>query len=211
MLKIKICGVTSVADALAAAEEGADFVGLIFAKSPRRIDAATAREVVRSLPETVTPVGVFMDQPFTEVRATLLQTGLRFAQLHGAESPDFAATLGVHVIKTFTNYTDESLEELRKYDTYAFLLDIPKGATARASVDVHWATCAKKFGRVILSGALTAETVGELVRHVRPFGVDACRATERSPGKKDRGKLHEFVQAVRLADQVTTKIKVKVR
>lgn len=211
MLKIKICGVTNVEDAMAAAVEGADYVGLIFAKSPRKVDVVTAREIVRSLPKDVTPVGVFQDQPMDEVRAILQQTGITIAQLHGAESPDYAATLGFNVIKSFETYSDATLEELRKYDTFAFLLDVPKETFTRNSVDVHWARCAKKFGRIVLSGRLTADTVGDAIRAVRPFGVDACRATESVPGRKDRAKLHDFIQAARVAEQATTKIKVKVR
>ncbi len=211
MLKIKVCGITNVSDAEAAAEEGADFVGLIFAKSPRRVEIPTAQEIVRSLPPTVTPVGVFLDQPIEEVRGILAQTGLQFAQLHGAESPDFAATLGASVFKTFECYSDETLETLRKYDVSAFLLDVPKGILSRGSVDAHWAICAKKFGRVILSGGLTANTVGEIVRKIRPYGVDVCRGTESEPGKKDRHKIRDFIQASQVAEHETAMIKVKVR
>ena len=211
MLKIKICGITSIAEAVAAAEEGADFIGLIFTKSPRRVDVAVAREIVRALPSTATPVGVFMDQPFEEVRGILRQTALSFAQLHGNESPDYAATLGVNVFKTFENYSPEKLESLRAYDTFAFLLDIPKGTQSRSSIDAHWATCAKKFGRVILSGGLTPDTVGSVIRKVRPFGVDVCRATEASPGRKDRSKVRDFILSARDAAHATTTVKVKVR
>lgn len=211
MLKIKVCGITSVSDAQLAAEQGADFLGLIFAKSPRRVDVAAARDIVRACPPTVVPVGVFRDQPFEEVRGLLQQTGLRAAQLHGHESPDFAATLGATVFKTFDTYTDDTLESLRKYDVFAFLLDLPKDVITRNAVDPHWATCAKKFGRVIVSGQLTTDTVGLVVRKVRPFGVDVCRATEASPGKKDAAKLRDFLSAAREADQATTTVKVKVR
>lgn len=211
MLKIKICGITSVADAEAAAEEGADFLGLVFAKSPRRVDLSTACEIVRSLPPTITPVGVFQDQPYEEVRGILGKTGLHFAQLHGAESPDYAATLGASVFKSFESYSDENLESLRKYDVFAFLLDVPKGITSRSSIDAHWALCAKKYGRVMLSGGLTSNTVGEILRKVRPWGVDVCRATEREPGKKDRHKVRDFIQASQVAEHETTTIKVKVR
>ncbi len=211
MLKIKVCGITSVEDARAASEEGADYLGLIFSKSPRRIEVAVAREVVRACPASTIPVGVFKDQPFEEVRAILHQTGLAFAQLHGHESPDYAATIGATVFKTFESYRDETLEELRKYDVFAFLLDLPKDPISRTVVDPHWAVCAKKFGRVIVSGGLTSDTVGEILRKVRPFGIDVCRATESSPGRKDLGKLREFLHAAREAEQATTSVRVKVR
>lgn len=213
MIKVKICGVTNVADALAAAEEGADYVGLIFAKSPRQVDLKSAREIVRQLPKGVEPVGVFLDQSADDVRHFLDATGVGMAQLHGAEPPALAKDLGVPVIKTFDTFSDASIERLKTYDAFAFLLDVPKGegARARPRIDVAWALLAKRHGRVILAGRLDAANVGELVRRVRPFGVDTCRGTERAPGLKDRAKVRDFIQAARAAHKETTKIKVRTR
>ncbi len=213
MLKVKICGITSVADALAAAEEGADYVGLIFARSPRRVDLKTAREIVRRLPRGVEPVGVFLDQSADDVRHLLDATGVGIAQLHGAEPPAYAKELGVPVVKTFDTFSDASIERLKAYDAFAFLLDVPKGegARARATIDVEWARLARRHGRVILAGRLDAANVGEMVRRVRPWGVDTCRGTEKSPGVKDRAKLRDFVQAARAAHKETTKIRVRTR
>jgi phosphoribosylanthranilate isomerase len=213
MLKIKICGITRAADALAAAEEGADYIGLIFAKSARKIDVKTAQDVLRNLPQGVEAVGVFMNQPIEEVRRILDATGLKTAQLHGDESPRFAKELGVPVIKAFDTYNDGSLNKLKKYDAFAFLLDLPKGggAGARAQVDPEWAVLAKRHGKVLLAGKLTADSVGEMVRKVRPWGVDVCSATEKSPGLKDRTKIRDFIQSAREAFKETTRINVKTR
>ena len=211
MLKVKICGITSVPDALLAAEEGADYVGLIFAKSARKIDTRRAHDVLWNLPKGVQAVGVFMNQPIDEVRGILDATGLKIAQLHGAESPRFCKELGVQVIKTFDTFSDGSLEKLKSYDAYAFLLDLPKGAGARSHLDPGWATLAKRHGRVMLAGKLTGQNVGELVVRVRPYGVDSCSGTEKSPGVKDRAKVREFIQAARAAHKETTRIKVKTR
>ena len=211
MLKVKICGITSVADALLAAEEGADYIGLIFAKSARKVDTKRAHDVLWNLPKGVQAVGVFMDQPIDEVRGILDATGLKIAQLHGAESPRFCKELGVQVIKTFDTFSDGSLEKLKSYDAYAFLLDLPKGAGARSHLDPGWATLAKRHGRVMLAGKLTGQNVGELVVRVRPYGVDSCSGTEKSHGVKDRAKVREFIQAARAAHKETTRIKVKTR
>lgn len=213
MLKIKICGITHAADALAAAEEGADYIGLIFAKSARKIDVKTAQDLLSHLPKGVEAVGVFMNQPLDEVRRILDATGLKTAQLHGDESPRFAKELGVPVIKAFDTYNDGSLNKLKKYDAFAFLLDLPKGggAGARAQVDPEWAVLAKRHGKVLLAGKLTANSVGEMVRKVRPWGVDVCSATEKSPGLKDRAKIRDFVQSAREAFKETTRINVKTR
>jgi len=213
MLKIKICGITSVADASAASEEGADYIGLIFAKSARKIDVKTAQDILWNLPKGVEAVGVFMNQPLEEVRRILDATGIRTAQLHGDESPRFCKELGVPVIKAFDTFSDGSLDKLKKYDAFAFLLDLPKGggAGARAQVDPEWAKLAKRYGKVLLAGKLTSDSVGEMIRKVRPWGVDVCSATERTPGVKDRSKLRAFIQSSREAFKETTRIKVRTR
>lgn len=213
MLKIKICGITRAADAVAAAEEGADYIGLIFAKSARKVDVKTAQDVLWNLPKGVEAVGVFMNQPLDEVRRTLDATGLRIAQLHGDESPRFCKELGVPVIKTFDAFNDGSLEKLKKYDVFAFMLDLPKGggAGARSQVDPDWAKLAKRHGKVVLAGKLTADNVGEMIRKVRPWAVDVCSCTEKSPGVKDRAKIREFIQAASAAYKETTRIKVRTR
>jgi len=212
-MKIKICGVTRPEDAVAAAQEGADYIGLIFAKSARKIDVKTAQDVLWNLPKGVEAVGVFMNQSLDEVRRILDATGLKTAQLHGDESPRFAKELGTAVIKTFDTFNDGSLEKLKKFDAFAFLLDLPKGggAGARAQIDTEWATLAKRHGKVLLAGKLTADSVGDMIRKVRPWGVDVCSATEKSPGIKDKAKLRDFIQAAREAFKETTRIKVKTR
>jgi len=213
MLKVKICGVTRPADALAAAEAGADYVGLIFAKSPRQVAVRVARDIVKALPKGVEAVGVFMNQPLEAVRAAIKESGLRFAQLHGDEDPDFCRATGVAVIKTFDAFNEPSLERLKAYDAFAFLLDLPKGAGAkgRARVDHEWALLAKRHGKVILAGKLDPENVGAAVRKVRPWGVDTCRCTEKAPGVKDPSKIRDFIQAARFAHKETTRIKVRTR
>ena len=213
MLKVKICGVTRPADALAAAEAGADFVGLIFAKSPRQVDASAARDIVRALPKGVEAVGVFMNQPLAQVRETIAAAGLRLVQFHGNEDPETCRAAGVPVIKTFDTFNDASLERLKAYDAFAFLLDLPKGAglRGRTRVDHEWALLAKRHGKVLLAGKLDPENVGAAVRRVRPWGVDTCRCTEKAPGVKDPSKIRDFIQAARLAHKETTRIKVRTR
>lgn len=213
MLKIKICGITRAADALAAAEEGADYIGLIFAKSARKIDVKTGQDILRALPEGVEAVGVFMNQPLEEVRRILDATGLKTAQLHGDESPRFAKELGVPVIKSFDTFNDGSLEKLKTFDAFAFLLDLPKGggAGARGRIDPEWAVLAKRHGKVLLAGKLTADNVGDMIHKVRPWGVDVCSAIEKSPGVKDGAKLRDFIQSARTAYKESTRIKIKTR
>jgi phosphoribosylanthranilate isomerase len=212
-MKIKICGVTRPEDAVTAAQEGADYVGLIFAKSARKIDVKTAQDILWNLPKGVEAVGVFMNQPLDEVRRILDVTGLKTAQLHGDESPRFCKELGTAVIKTFDTFDNGTLDKLKKFDAFAFLLDLPKGggAGARAQIDPQWAVLAKRHGKVLLAGKLTADSVGDMIHKVRPWGVDVCSATEKSPGIKDRSRLRDFIQSAREAFKETTRIKVKTR
>ncbi len=165
-MRVKICGVTSAADARLCADEGADYVGLIFAKSsPRLVSIAAARRAVKALPKTVTPVAVVKDQPLDEVREILSETGIPVAQLHGAEDPAFARALGVPVIKVFDRFSKRDLGRLRRYDVFATMLDLPKSPAAGGSIDVAFALNAKNYGRVIVSGRLDPANVGELVRN----------------------------------------------
>lgn len=213
MLKIKICGITRPDDAVAAAEEGADYIGLIFARSARKVDVKIAQDILWNLPKGVEAVGVFMNQTLEEVRRILDATGLKIAQLHGDESVRFCKELGAPVIKTFDTFNDGSLEKLKKFDAFAFLLDLPKGggAGARAQIDPEWAVLAKRHGKVLLAGKLTPDSVGGMIHKVRPWGVDVCSATEKTPGIKDRSKLRDFIQSAREAHKESTRIKIKTR
>jgi phosphoribosylanthranilate isomerase len=197
MLKMKICGVTRLQDALDAAAEGADFVGFIFARSPRTADPGVVRQALRAIPSRVRGVGVFRDQPLGEVRGLLRETGLSVAQLHGSEDPDYAAALGVPVIKTFERLDDETLRRIPDYNALAVLLDLPKDGTG--SHDAVRICAAKRHAKVMVAGRLTASSVGALVRSVRPWGVDVAGGVESSPGVKDRVLVRTFIRAARSA------------
>lgn len=200
MPKLKICGVTNVHDAKLCADEAADYVGIIFAKvSPRRVTAAIARRIVKALPTSVIPVAVFMNQDLAEARDILSSTGIAVAQLHGSEPPEYAKALGTRVIKVFDTFSKRSLTRLTRYDVFAYLLDLPKFEETEEHVDVQFALNAKNYGNVFLSGKLDRHNVGDLIRRVRPFGVDVCSSTESAPGKKDRARIRSFVEAVRTA------------
>jgi phosphoribosylanthranilate isomerase len=199
-LKIKICGIASEREAETAVSEGADLLGFVFTPGPRRLDLALARYIVRNLPSAVTPVGVFRNQPLDEVRSLLEGSGVRMAQLNGAESPEFAGALGVEVIKTFTQFTRRSLEDLSRYDSFACLAD----AGSRGAVDAGWASCAKKFAHVFISAPADFGALHDLIHRVRPWGVDAT-------GMKESDRLRSLVGAVRAAEHDTQKIRVTIR
>jgi len=202
MVKIKICGITNLEDALLAAELGADALGFVFyPKSPRRADPEAARAIIAQLPPFMVSVGVFVDEEAAAVQELAARVGLDWVQLHGQESPDYCRSLGRRVIKGFRIQDENSLPELERYrgTVQAFLLDTYKrgqvGGTGEI-IDWRLAREAKKYGQIILAGGLTASNVAQAITIALPAAVDTASGTEAAPGKKDPAKLRAFFKAV---------------
>ena len=201
-VRVKICGITRVEDALAAVEAGADALGFMFyASSPRCVGPRMVAEIVPQLPPFVARVGVFVNPSEEEVHRAVLVCGLDTLQFHGEESPEFCAKFGLKTIKAFRVRDVDSLQALASYRTDAWLLDsfVPGqqgGSGARFNWDL--AREAQQHGRpIILAGGLDAENVAEAVRKVRPYAVDVSSGVEASPGKKDIEKIKRFVAAAK--------------
>lgn len=203
MVRIKICGITNLEDALLAAELGADALGFIFyPKSPRAVSPEAAREIIRRLPPFVLTVGVFVDEEPARVQEIAAYAGLDWLQLHGAESPDSCRTVGRRVIKGFRVKGEESLALLEPYHgaVQAFLLDTYRPGTPGGTgetFDWELAHRAKEFGPIILAGGLIPDNVAEAIRTARPAAVDVASGVEAAPGKKDPDKLKTFMEAAR--------------
>jgi phosphoribosylanthranilate isomerase len=203
-VKVKICGITSIADAEAAVEAGADALGLMFYPgSPRYITLETAQAIERGLPPFIMRVGVFADPAPEEVFSAIHQCGLSLLQFHGRETPQFCQQFGMMTMKAFRIRDAQSLQEIPSYQTDSFLLDsyVP-GLPGGTGETFNWnlAVEAGKFGKpIFLAGGLTPDNVANAVRTARPFGVDVSSGVEKSPGKKDYGKMRAFVAAVRAA------------
>jgi len=201
MIKIKICGITNLEDALAAAALGADALGFnFFKKSPRYIDPAKAAEIISQLPPIIMPVGIFVNEREEKIREIQAQTCIQTIQLHGDESPEFCQRFGARVIKAFQVKDKESIKHMAQYHVGAFLLDSYHGGVRGGTgetFDWHLAVVAKTFGRVILAGGLTPENVAEAVKLVQPYGVDVATGIEREKGVKDHVKLKKFITEVR--------------
>jgi phosphoribosylanthranilate isomerase len=201
-VKVKICGLTSAADAVRAAEAGADAIGLMFyPPSPRAIGIADARAIVRELPPFVLRVGVFVNPLEDDVWRAINEVGLSLLQFHGEEPPEFCTQFGVMSMKAFRVQNQESLAQLERYPTDAWLLDAysAKGLGGTGET-FNWdlAVRAREFGRpIFLAGGLTPANVAEAVRHVRPFGVDVSSGVESAPGRKDPEKVRAFVAAAK--------------
>lgn len=204
MTKVKICGLTNAGDALAAAEAGADFLGFVFAPSPRRLDPARAREFWRDLPPGVPRVGVFRDQALEEVERVLALVHLDFLQFHGDERPAFCRAFGIPVIRAIPARRAGDLDRAAAYEDCAalFLVDLPKEETSEGTLAGEVARRAASLGRpVLLAGGLTPENVGALVREFRPYGVDVARGVESAPGVKDRARVRAFIANAKGTEQ----------
>jgi phosphoribosylanthranilate isomerase len=201
-IKVKICGITNLSDALAAVEAGADALGFMFyEKSPRHVSIRDAAEIIRQLPPFVIKVGVFVDASEDIVMRAIGDCGLNTLQFHGHETPEYCTQFGLLTMKAFRIRDAESLKELRNYPTDAWLLDAytadKLGGTGEK---FNWdlAIEAKKFGRpIFLAGGLTPENVAEAVRKVHPYAVDVSSGVEAAPGKKDHEKIRQFIKAAK--------------
>lgn len=193
---LKVCGLTTAADAQAALNAGADLLGVIFADSPRRVTVDQARTIRRAVPQARL-VGVFRDETPDRVAAAAAACGLDLLQLHGAESPAACAELrnrtGLPVIKALDAGPD-LVARARSYATAYLLLDLPKGAAlpADGSLDPRLTAAAAALvaeGRqVLLAGGLDSANVKQALA-AAPAGVDVCRGVELAPGRKDPQRL----------------------
>jgi phosphoribosylanthranilate isomerase len=200
--KVKICGITSAEDGLAAAEAGADMIGLMFYEhSPRNVTLVQAAEICRALPPFLMRVGVFVNAPGDFVLRAISECDLTMLQFHGDETSDFCTQFGLMNMKAIRVRDAESLKALENYQTDAFLLDAHSrqglgGTGERFNWDL--AIEAQRFGKpIFLAGGLTPENVADAVRKVRPFGVDVSSGVESAPGKKDHAKVRAFIAAAK--------------
>jgi phosphoribosylanthranilate isomerase len=205
MLKIKICGITNLEDALAAVECGANALGFVFqSKSPRAVTPDEAKAIISKIPPFVTSVGVFVDEDKSEVEKIARYAGLNVIQLHGSEPPE-ECQMCRKVIKAIRVKDLTSLEPLNTYKVSAFLLDTYSPHTVGGTGQIfNWdiAVEAKKFGKIILAGGLTPENVDNAIKWVQPYGIDVATGVEGSKkGKKDREKLKSFIEKARRASR----------
>jgi phosphoribosylanthranilate isomerase len=208
MVRVKICGITNVEDALLACELGADAIGLNFYEKSRRcISPFAASRIIQKLPPFVAAVGVYVNWQAAPVTTLAKALGLSAAQLHGDEPPKLVSEIAkkVSVIKALHVGKGSALPPFAKYQgATVFLLDAPHsgqyGGTGH-STDWSLAHTAAKSRRILLAGGLTPENVAEAILAVRPYAVDVTTGVESKAGKKDPAKLRAFFAAVNRANQ----------
>ena len=204
MVRVKICGITHIDDALAAIDFGADALGFVFFKgSPRYVSPTQSAAIIAKLPPFVTTVGVFVDEPLKDIERIAAATCLDIIQLHGDETPE-ACRASRRVVKAIRIKSIDSLEPLKHFrdKVSAFLLDAyAPDALGGTGLKFNWdiAVEARQFGRIILAGGLTPDNVQQAVRHVKPYGVDVSSGVEARKGRKDHKKLKLFIERAKTA------------
>lgn len=204
---VKICGLTNTGDAMAAVEEGADYLGFIFARSPRQVSARQVRSImekVRALGQQVIAFGVFLPLSVDEIGAILHESLLDGAQLHGwgsQEEIDAIRRKGFQVSRAFRIRDGQSVEEIAEYDADYYLCDAwhpTEAGGAGETFDHSLIREEAKRRRLILAGGLDPDNVAEAIRYVAPFAVDVSSGVEGSrKGVKDQGRIRKFIQVTK--------------
>lgn len=201
MVRVKICGITNLEDALMAVEAGADALGFVFFQgSPRNISPEQAAIIIRRLPPFVQTVGLFVNEEPAKVNTIADQCGLDLVQLHGEESPDYCVAVKRRIIKAFRVKDATSLDAMANYRVAASLLDAWSPAAHGGTGTVfNWEIAARAATShcIILAGGLTPENVAEAIATVKPYAVDVSSGVESAPGKKDAGLVSRFIKATR--------------
>lgn len=200
MVRVKICGITNLQDALMAVEAGADALGFVFFQgSSRNIFPEQAADVIRQLPPFVQTVGLFVNEELATVNAIADRCGLDVVQLHGEESPDYCVGVKRRVIKAFRVKDDSVLDEMSHYHVAACLLDAwSPAARGGTGTTFNWDIAARATATsnsIILAGGLTPENVAGAIAAVKPYAVDVSSGVESAPGKKDAGMVNRFIRS----------------
>lgn len=193
MLRVKICGITNLEDAMLSIELGADALGFIFAPSPRGIEPGQAREIIKRLPPFVITVGVFLNENPEKVEEISRFCHLEALQFHGEESPAYCRRFSGKIIKAFKIQDKDDLERLKGYEVSAFLLD-----SAQRGKPFDW-NLLRNFQcdtPIILAGGLNPDNLELALSMFCPYAVDVSSGVEAYPGKKDRNKLRRFMEVI---------------
>jgi phosphoribosylanthranilate isomerase len=208
MVLVKVCGITNLDDALAAAEAGADALGFNFyQRSPRYVRPENARPIVDRLQAdypNLLNVGVFVNESLETIKRIAAAAGVSALQLHGNETPEYCKALqGHHLIKVFSASDKFAPRTVLDYDVQAIMLDaVDKEAFGGTGKVGNWAVARETrelVPKLFLAGGLSADNVADAIHQVHPFAVDACSRLESAPGRKDQGRVRAFVAAVRAA------------
>lgn len=203
-MKIKICGITTIEDAIFCADNGADALGFIFyRKSKRFIEPEAAARIISSIPPFISAVGVFVDEERSTILNIYNTCHLDVLQFHGDETPEYVELFTQQkVIKAIRVKDANSIKSIKDFKVSAFLLDsYVKGVQGGTGVTFNWALVeeAKQYGKIILSGGLNPGNIKEAIQKVKPYAVDASSSLETAPGIKNRELVKQFIEEARKA------------
>lgn len=203
MVKVKICGITNLGDAITSVGAGCDALGFVFyKKSPRYIAPQKARKIIRLLPSRILKIGVFVNATGRAIKHIFKTCNLDMLQFHGDESLAFCKKFKKYkIIKAFRIKDKNSLKDIKRYPVWAFLFDSYQknlfGGTGRT---FDWRTIKKlKFPKknIFISGGLNVRNIKKAIQLIKPDWVDVSSSVEVRPGKKDYKKVKSFIKAVR--------------
>lgn len=204
MVKIKICGITNLEDALNSVNAGCDALGFVFYKqSPRYIKPEKAQSIIKQLPKDIIKVGVFVDAKEKAIKHIAKLCRLDILQFHGRESPDFLERFkGYKIIKAFRVKDKIDLAQIAKYKAFAYLFDtFVKSRAGGTGKQFNWELLSK-LGNIrkpiFLSGGLNAQNVKRAIKQVKPDWLDVSSSVEIKPGKKDAKKVKEFIKVAKV-------------
>lgn len=203
MVRVKVCGIRSLEEALAAVEAGADAIGFVFAESERMINPEKAREISKALPPFISRVGVFVNQERYEVQELASFCDLDVLQLHGDETPQYCQKLHLRVIKAFDIKDKNLVQNIATYKSSvaAILLNSYSPSQREETAEpFDWslATEVKQYGPVILSGGLNSANIEQAILQVQPFGIDVSSGVEHEERKSPQLLENFFAQLRRV-------------
>jgi len=199
-VRVKICGITNLEDALLCQKYNADALGFIFySKSPRYISPEKAEEIIAGLSPFILKIGVFVNESAGEINRIAGTAGISMIQLHGDESPEFTGKIKYPVLKAFRINSRFDFGLLEQYSNCSFLLDSFQqevfGGTGRT---FDWQLIPERLRhKIILAGGVSLENIEEISREIKPAAVDASSSLEKAPGKKNHAKVKEFLTIVK--------------
>jgi len=198
-MKVKICGITNLEDAMLGVELGADMLGFIFFdKSKRFVQYNVAESIIKQLPNSILKVGVFVNSTIEEINSAADKIGLSAVQLHGDETPSYTMQIKRPVIKSFRVDNKFDFTLLDKYENCSFLLDnFSEKKFGGTGKSFDWSLIPDDpKNKIILAGGVSSKNIEEIFVNIKPYAVDLVSSVEKSPGKKDEEKLKEFFNTV---------------
>lgn len=202
-MRIKICGITNLEDALVCSENGADALGFIFKKGSKRfIGYDEAKTIIKQLPFFIMKIGVFVNEDYTKVNEVAENIGLNGVQLHGDESTEYINRIRLQVIKSFRVNDEFDFSVLNNFHNCSFLLDTYSANEFGGSgKSFNWDLIPHDIRKkIILAGGISEENIEEVRRNIKPEAIDISSSLEDYPGKKNHTKVKSFLNIIKRLD-----------